>query len=104
MTSAFGKTQRQGKTVPDIRWFIDRIEANQIEYINKEKSTAWFAGTGADLAVDRKLIDALSDYIMSDKIRKVKTEDDLIAARKNNLTQYSLSSAIDKELNKTSKP
>ena len=79
---------RGNNTVPSYEWFTEQFKNDTILYLNKEKSTAWFSGTGSEAAVDQKLIDALSGYIMSDAIKKVKTEEDLANLKAENASMY----------------
>ena len=87
-TDAYGKTERGNNSVPSYDWFTEQFKNDSILYLNKEKSTAWFSGTEPEVAVDRKLADALSEYILSDRIKTVKTEEDLAKLKQDNPEHY----------------
>ncbi len=53
------------------------IKDKSVLYINKEKSTAWFTGTGSARAVDQQSKDALFKSIKVVDETKIKTEKDL---------------------------
>ena len=87
INSAFGK-EHNGK--PMLSWFEKQIQGNEILYLNTKKSMTWIEAYRNDNPAVLRLGDALSDFILSDKAKEVKTEDDLVKARNANPSMYQM--------------
>ena len=94
VTSAYGKTLKDDRLIPDYQWFSDRIKDNTVLYVNKRKSTTWFEGGGTARADVQQSKDALLNAILSVDTTKVKTEKDLNVAREQNPAKYSVQEYI----------
>lgn len=77
INTAFGKTNSSIDDTPSMRWFQRRIEAGDVLYLNKKKSVKWFRTHENSSLASSETLNALSTLILSEDMKKVKTEEDL---------------------------
>ncbi|ERL03754.1 MuF-C-terminal domain-containing protein [Mitsuokella sp. oral taxon 131] len=75
--SAYGKTEWWDKNKPDFTWFKKQINECKVLYVNKNKSIAYFRSCGNAFPVASEVREALSELIVSEDMKNVKTEKDL---------------------------
>lgn len=93
INSAFGKTAGKKGDKPSLKWFDKQFKANNVLYINKNKSIAWLQPYRNGSPAVAAISNALSKFIVSGVGQNVKTEVDLEAAKKENPGFYQ--SAVD---------
>lgn len=93
INSAFGKTAGKKGDKPSLKWFDKQFKANNVLYINKNKSIAWLQPYRNGSPAVATISNALSKFIVSGVGQNVKTEVDLEAAKKENPGFYQ--SAVD---------
>ena len=91
INSAFGKTAGKKGDKPSLKWFDKQFKANNVLYINKNKSIAWLRANGNSSPAESANSNALSKFIVSGVGQNVKTEVDLDAAKKANPGFYQMS-------------
>ena len=75
--SAYGKSAWKNRKVPSYIWFAKKVENREILYLNENKSIAYFRSCGNDSPVASEVCEALSELIVSEDMKNVKTEKDL---------------------------
>lgn len=90
INTAFGKTNSSIDDTPSMRWFQRRIEAGDVLYLNKKKSVKWFRTHENSSLASSETLNALSTLILSEDMKKVKTEEDLERIKKEYPTRYQL--------------
>ena len=91
INSAFGKTAGKKGDKPSLKWFDKQFKANNVLYINKNKSIAWLQPYRNGSPAVATISNALSKFIVSGVGQNVKTEVDLDAAKKANPGFYQMS-------------
>ena len=91
INSAFGKTAGKKGDKPSLKWFDKQFKANNVLYINKNKSIAWLQPYRNGSPAVATISNALSKFIVSGVGQNVKTEVDLDAAKKANPEFYQMS-------------
>ena len=87
INTAYGKDRNNGE--PNFQWFTNKIkDGNGLLYLNKKKSIAWFEAYQGDFPAVLQTSDALSKFILSDRAKDVKTEEDLAQAKQANPSLY----------------
>lgn len=77
INTAFGKTRHWDDDRPSLRWFQNNLESGNVLYLNKKKSTQWFESHENSSLASAEALSALSGFIISERMQKVKTEKDL---------------------------
>lgn len=90
INSAFGKTAGKKGDKPSLKWFDKQFKANNVLYINKNKSIAWLQPYRNGSPAVAAISNALSKFIVSGVGQNVKTEVDLEAAKKENPGFYQM--------------
>lgn len=90
INSAFGKTAGKKGDKPSLKWFDKQFKANNVLYINKNKSIAWLQPYRNGSPAVAAISNALFKFIVSGVGQNVKTEVDLEAAKKENPGFYQM--------------
>ncbi len=86
MTSVYFREKSSGK--PQDEWIISQIEKGNLRYIDKQKSSAWDTLSGQKLSDGTNLSTWMRKQNFSEQ--NIHTEEDLVKAREQSRTRYSL--------------